>query len=174
MSLSIIQVLAPTIALGAAGYDLHSRRIPNFLTFTAAALGLCLNAVDGGIMGFVDSLSGLGLGLGVFLLFYLAGGMGAGDVKLMGGMGAFLGWEKTLYALFLTALVGGIMAAVQLSLNRSWKANFKSVRILLTARMKDPDGQAGDGLEVSGGNTLPYGVAIALGSILAVFLGNNG
>jgi prepilin peptidase CpaA len=93
-----------------AVYDVRSRRIPNFITLPAIAIGLFLHAAVGGWRQLAAAAAGGLIGGLVFLVFYLAGGMGAGDVKLItaaGCLGGFLGVGKLL---LLTALAGGIMA----------------------------------------------------------------
>src|SRR2546428_8401134 len=83
----------------AAWSDLRTRRIPNSITVTGAAAGLLLQAFYHVVSGAVQSLAGAGLGLAIFLVFYVAGGMGAGDVKLFGAVGAFAGPRPWLWHL---------------------------------------------------------------------------
>lgn len=164
-------ILIVTIAIMAIVFDLLFRRIPNVLTVAAALLGLFLHALWSGMPGFLNSLGGLGLGFGVLLVFYLMGGMGAGDVKLMGGMGALLGVELTEAALIYTALVGGVMAVATVTANRAWKDTLYRLLLLVTLRGKIPDGPEGLKGLGPGRLTIPYGVAIGIGSLLAALLG---
>jgi prepilin peptidase CpaA len=100
-----------TVVLVTATYtDLRSSRIPNSLTFTAMAIGLITHAYLTGAHGILFSLEGLGVGLGLFLLLYASGGIGAGDVKLMGAVGAIVGPYDALIAGLLAILVGGVYA----------------------------------------------------------------
>jgi len=96
-------------ALGAT-YDLSSRRVPNFVTLPAALFGLGLHAALGGWVQLGSSVAAGLVCLLVFAGFYLAGGMGAGDVKLMAAAGCIAGLSHVATLLFLTALAGGIMA----------------------------------------------------------------
>jgi prepilin peptidase CpaA len=73
-------------------------------------LGLLIHAAWAGWRGFGHSVLGLLLGLSFLFVFYLLGGMGAGDVKLMGAAGALLGAPHVAYAFVLTGLLGGLMA----------------------------------------------------------------
>jgi len=159
------------IAIWASYADLCTRRIPNYLTLSAMLLGLGLHAGESGIPGFLDSLGGLGLGFSVFLALYILGGMGAGDVKLMGGMGALLGLKLTAIALIYTALAGGIMAIIQILVNRAWKNTFFNLINIFIIRGKSTT--ACGEIASTKGNALsiPYGIAIGAGSILAVLLG---
>src|ERR1700678_367870 len=93
-----------------AVYDVRSRRIPNFITLPAIVFGLLLHAVFGGWRQVSTAAAG-GLICGlIFLVFYLAGGMGAGDVKLITATGCIAGLSLIGHLLLLTALAGGVMA----------------------------------------------------------------
>src|SRR5437879_6152679 len=94
----------------AAWSDLRTRRIPNSITVTGAAAGLLSHAFYHGVSGAVQSLAGAGLGLAIFLVFYVAGGMGAGDVKLFAAVGAFAGPQAVVVVFVFTALLGGLAA----------------------------------------------------------------
>jgi prepilin peptidase CpaA len=90
--------------------DLTQRRIPNLLTGPTMLAALLAYGLLGGMEGLLFSLRGLAFGLAVFLAPYLLGGMGAGDVKLMGGVGAVLGPAHTFIAILFIAIAGGCMA----------------------------------------------------------------
>ncbi len=90
--------------------DLRSRRIPNWLVLPFLGAGVLASCWFHGWHGLVQSLSGAGLGLLLYGVFFLVGGMGAGDVKLCAVIGAWIGHSQLLMALLLTALVGGVMA----------------------------------------------------------------
>src|SRR5580700_4645064 len=93
-----------------AVYDVRSRRIPNFITVPAIAFGLLLHAIVGGWWQLATAAAG-GLICGlIFFVFYLAGGMGAGDVKLITAAGCLGGFSGIGNLLILTALAGGVMA----------------------------------------------------------------
>ena len=98
-------------ALIASYHDVHTRRIPNRLTFSAALLALAAHlAFDGwAAMGFA-ALAALAAGSAMFL-FFLAGGMGAGDVKLMAAVACFTGLSPLGTLLIATALAGALYAA---------------------------------------------------------------
>ena len=107
---SAIIIILTVVLLTAAYTDLRSSRIPNLLTFTAIAIGLIAHAWLAGFQGIVFSLEGLGVGLGIFALLYASGGIGAGDVKLMGAVGAMVGPHDVLITGLLAILIGGIYA----------------------------------------------------------------
>jgi prepilin peptidase CpaA len=95
-------------ALIGSGYDIREHRIPNLLTGTSIIAGLLLHGILGGWGQLGSSaLAGLIGGL-VFALFYRAGGMGAGDVKLMIAVGCLMGLAPLRLMLLATSLAGAI------------------------------------------------------------------
>jgi prepilin peptidase CpaA len=97
-------------ALLALIWDLWKGRIPNRITYSGMVAALGLRALLGGWHGLLDGLVGGLLGGGIFLLFFLVGGMGAGDVKLMTAIGLFGGVRQTMVMMVVAALAGGILA----------------------------------------------------------------
>lgn len=116
----MIWLLSIAILIGvlATAEDLWRRQISNKITVAAFALGLAAQTLLHGLKGAGDSLGGTVLGFVVFFIFFLMGGMGAGDIKLMAGFGAVLGVSQTLQAAFLTAIVGGLVALLYLLVRR--------------------------------------------------------
>lgn len=162
---------ATLAALLGAGFDLKSRRIPNLLTGPAFLAGVLLHLALGGWRGGLTALSaGLLCGL-VFVILYMAGGMGAGDVKLMAAAGALAGLPNVASLLLLTALAGGVMAVGLALLRGQLKQTLRNV-VALTAHHQ----QAGlrPHPELNVGNAamlrLPYGVAIAAGCSISFCL----
>jgi len=152
-------------------YDVRSRRIPNFITLPAIVFGLLLHAVVGGWRQSVAAaFAGLICGL-VFLIFYLAGGMGAGDVKLIAAAGCLAGLSLIGNLLVWTALAGGAMA-IGLALYRRELLN--TLRNLLTLAAHHQRMGLTPHPEINVGNKralrLPYALAIAAGSALSLCL----
>jgi len=104
--------LAVALAVVAGVLDWRSRRIPNWLTVPGLAVGIGVNTLLLGWAGAKSSLLGAGLGLLLLLPFVLIRSLGAGDWKLTGAMGAFLGPGNLLDVLLITVLAAGVMAAV--------------------------------------------------------------
>ncbi len=96
----------------AAVLDLRFQRIPNNLTYPAAAAGIALHCVGATtvLVGLKDSLLGLALGFGVLFLGYMFGGIGGGDVKLAAALGALVGLDVTVLGLLYMGLIGGALA----------------------------------------------------------------
>ena len=107
-------VVLPVIVLVtvATRADVQTRRIPNSLTFPAMLLALVVHGVMGGRLGLLGSLAGLGLCLGVMLPGWLLRWMGAGDVKLMMAVGAWLAFPQAVLALLASFVAGGLISAV--------------------------------------------------------------
>lgn len=102
--------VALTAALIAAATDLWKYRIYNLLSWPLLLSGLIYHSVAGGGNGGAAALVGLLVGMVPFLLLYLIGGMGAGDVKLMAGLGAWLGPALTLQVVLISWLAAGVYA----------------------------------------------------------------
>src|SRR5262249_23117518 len=101
--------------------DLRWRTIPNWLTAPSILVGLGFHTVMNQLEGFVFSLEGAAGGLGVFVILYMCGWMGAGDVKLFAAVGSFLGPAQTLSAAIVIALVGGLLALGTFGLRLGWR-----------------------------------------------------
>src|SRR5436309_13402218 len=101
MSLTVPSWSAAAVAVlttTAAATDLRSRRIPNWLTFPARVLGLAAHGVAGGSSGLTQGVLGALVAGGLLLPGWLLGWMGAGDVKLMAAVGAWLSFPVSLFA----------------------------------------------------------------------------
>jgi prepilin peptidase CpaA len=153
----------------AAAFDLSTRRIPNALTVSAIILAIVLRAaVSGGAV--LIGLVGAGLALLVMLPLFAMRGAGGGDAKLMIVVGAFLGPQGFVVALLATALVGGLMsivAAVRSGVILPVLFNTSGVLGWMCTF-----GRRGERttLVSSGAVSVPYGVAIAIGSVVALFI----
>src|SRR5579884_1432672 len=104
--------IAVVIGLAATIEDLARRQVSNWICGAALIAGLGLHIATEGWRGGVTALLGTITGFGVFLVFYLLGGMGGGDVKLMAGFGAVLGVKRLLEAALWTAACGGVFAVL--------------------------------------------------------------
>ncbi|KJV05886.1 A24 family peptidase [Methylocucumis oryzae] len=108
-SLPVPALLLIVLLLLASCIDFFSHKIPNWLSFGLLGLGLALQGYCFGLAGFGASLAGGVLGLVLLLPFYLLKSLGAGDVKLMAGVGSFLGAESVIYAVAATIICGGLL-----------------------------------------------------------------
>lgn len=154
-------VIAVLVGLAAIVDDLWRRRISNWISATALAAGLIWQLSENGLPGILYGVGGAVVGFVVFLVFYVLGGMGGGDVKLMTGFGALLGAGRLLEAALWTAGVGGLLALGVLAV--------RAVRRKLTGK------GSGAGLpeklpeqEAERRESIPYAPAIALGVWLSL------
>ena len=112
--------------------DLKWRRIPNLLTFGAAALALVFHGVTAGVPGVVNAVLGWLVGTALFLPFFLLRGMGGGDVKLLAALGAWTGPGAAFWLAIYASLAGGVLAVV-VSLARGYLGTaLGNIRSLLT------------------------------------------
>jgi len=145
--------------------ELKERRIPNWLTLSGMALGLLIAYLNHAL---ASSIIGLLIGFGFLFIFYVFGGVGGGDVKLMGASGALLGVHLIQPALVYTAFIGAFLAIMMLI----WRRDFW-LRIALGFKKlafwrKDPVAE----LQHPAPIAVPYGMAIALGCLLALLEGS--
>lgn len=175
-----LELVYGSIALACAAVgavcDARTRRIPNWLTGPSIFLGLVLHFVLGSwYAGFAGGWRALGvaalggiIGGAVFLLFYLAGGMGAGDVKLITAVCTLAGLGRVTEILILTALMGGILAVAVALYHRRLKETLTNITVLAVHH-----GSSGlqPHSDLNVGNSknlrLPYGIAIAAGTALS-------
>jgi prepilin peptidase CpaA len=178
MSLSIdvfLIIFLSIILIAAAVNDLRFQKIPNLLIYPGMAIALGYHFVMSGLDGLLFSAGGLGLGIAILILPYLMGGMGAGDAKLMGAVGAILGAKGVFVAFLFTAIAGGIYALILLVFNRRYFRGFfarqaTTLKTFMFIRQFVPI--PGDPKEKK--TKLCYGAAIAVGTLLSVFLEFSG
>lgn len=145
--------------LAAVVEDLRSRSISNWTSGGALIAGLAFHTVNTGLPGLGHAALGTLIGFGVFLVFYLLGGMGGGDVKLMAGFGALLGASSIVQAALFTALCGGVMAVLYLAFRGVWR------------KLGPPRPASGsDPADKKAADCIPYAPAIALGAWLALLI----
>jgi prepilin peptidase CpaA len=154
-------LLIVIVGLAAVIEDLGWRRISNWTSGSALAGGLIVHYLQKGWSGAWHSLLGALIGFGVFLVFYLLGGMGGGDVKLMSGFGALLGDGRILTAALLAAASGGVMALGYLAV----RGLYRRSKIWSGGAVKPGEDKPG---EVKSGESIPYAPAITVGAWLAL------
>lgn len=164
----IVAVLALAVAIWAGWLDWRSRRIPNWLTVPALATGIAANTLAWGWPGAKAALEGAGLALALLLPLVLARGLGAGDWKLMGALGAFLGPSRLVVVLLGTVFIAGLMAVAQMVRSRRVIQTLSNLWVLLLAIATfGIRGQRENlTLDNPGLMALPFGVAAALSTIL--------
>jgi len=166
--------MAEAFALGigavACATDIRSSRIPNLLTFSAILAGLLFHALlpQGG--GLTLALLGMVAGLLVFFPIFALGAMGAGDVKLMAALGAWLGWQPVIYVALYGAVAGGILA-LALALWRGYlRTAAQNIKSLLTFwAIEGIKPLPALTLEAGTGLRLPYALPIMVGLLVTLW-----
>ncbi|MFN0198972.1 MAG: prepilin peptidase [Planctomycetaceae bacterium] len=156
------------LLIWAAIIDGKQLRVPNWLTYPMVISGWIFGISVGGWAGLGASLMGTAVGLLTLLPLYSVGGMGAGDVKLMAGMGAWLGVRITFYAFCVSVVVGAVMAVAMVLYHRKWSHHAANFLMILSEwkEVKNPKELAAIAAERKPRMMLlPYGIPICIGSI---------
>jgi len=167
----LLTALAAVLLLAVA-WDFATARIPNWITIPAAVGALVWHATVAGWAGLLTAASGWLVGIALLLVPWLLGGLGGGDAKLMGAVGAFLGPKGCLVAFFGTALVGGVAAIALLAWHGALGSAFRRwLRMGTLMTLGLPGYEAPTAPERT--PRLRYGFAIALGTIGVLLLGKR-
>jgi len=159
------------LAIVAALWDVRTGRVPNVLTFGAAVAGVVWSIATAGVDGFGTSLLGCLVGLALFFPLFALGGMGAGDVKLLAAIGAWLGPLGAAYTALWGSLAGGVLALVVGVSHGYLREAFRNVLALLAVwRTVGPSPVAGMTLTDSRAPRIAYAVPIGIGAIAALWL----
>jgi prepilin peptidase CpaA len=169
--MSPVAAVVLVVAFIACVTDVRTRRIPNALTFGAAALAILFHLTASGLPGLQTALLGWLVGLVVFLPFFLLGGMGAGDVKLLAALGAWLGPGDAFWLAIYASLAGGVMGLV-VALARGYLAtalrNLKNLLVFWWYVGPRPM----DSVTLDGGTgpRLAYALPMFVGTMVTVWL----
>lgn len=150
--------------------DITDNRIPNIVLFPALLLAFVCNSLAAGFPGFTDCLLGLALGMAVLFPFYYTGGTSAGDVKLLGVVGALLGVEGALVAGIATLIFGGALGILFIT----WRL-IKPVLMMYATRLVRSGGSIGPSTfsplipDNTGSTDFPYAPAILCGTYFALW-----
>lgn len=185
VAMSVIALLSALLLL-ASWQDAKSHRIPNKLVFSGAALGLMLNSFlpEGfgftsqlpGAIGFFSALAGLGIGLGILLPFYMLRTLGAGDVKLMAMVGAFVGPDAVISIILVTFLIGGLLAiiiAMKKGVFKEMFGNLKQMAIGSYFKLALHEMPTVDDMPQTAAK-MPYAIAIAAATFVYIILADKG
>jgi len=168
VSFRVVAVLM--IALAAVVCDLRTRRIPNVLTFGGALAALVYAAVAAGPSGVLTAAGGWLLGAALFLPFFVLRGMGAGDVKLLAALGAWLGPADALWLAIFASMAGGVFAVVVALGSGYLRTAFQNVWVMLTHwRVAGLGPVPGVTLSDVRGPRLAYALPIAAGLVVTLW-----
>jgi len=163
----IIWGFAIVLTLLAGWIDWRSRRLPNWLTVSGFSIGIIANATFFGRAGVKDALIGAGIPLAILLPVVLLRGLGAGDWKLMGALGAIVGRDEILHVLVVTIIFAGLIAFGQMIWQKRVLVTMRNlwelVRGFFIFGLK-PNPEFN--LDNVGASALPFGVAAAAATLL--------
>ncbi len=159
----LVNLLLIALCVSAAVTDLKWNKIFNLQTYPAIICGIPLHSLMAGWDGALFSFSGFLVGSALLFVFFLMGGVGAGDVKLLGAIGALKGITFVLWTMFYTGLIGGAMAISLIiwkgAAGHTLKNMFRFLRHPLTIQDEE---RKKENLYI------PYGVAISAGCLWAL------
>lgn len=160
-------VLVPLMFL-ISYYDTRYRRIPNAFVLGTLISGLAVNTICFGWKGLGNSLLGCLLAFGLMFGVRIFTGLGAGDVKLFGAIGALIGVQQVLPAFLFVVILGGVLSAFAMIRSGTARQTMIGVYQILTGLLPGRELPSRDTFTRSG-VTIPYGIAITCGSVLAMF-----
>jgi prepilin peptidase CpaA len=161
--------LVSVVLIVAAVIDGWALKVPNWITFPFILAGWTWSTAAFGWEGLLWSLAGTAIGLGLLLPAYAIGGMGAGDVKLLAGVGAWVYGMHTFYAFCWTAIIGAILAVAMVLARRAWTKHSNQFWLIFNEilTIRSPDQLASIAAERKPRMLLlPYGIPICIGTVL--------
>jgi prepilin peptidase CpaA len=163
-------VAVVVVALASVYFDLRSRRIPNLLTFGAAAAACVFAVLTGGWSALGWALAGWGVGAALFFPFFALGGMGAGDVKLLAALAAWLGPYESLWLAVYAAMAGGVLG-VLVALGRGYlRTALANVWVMLMHwRVQGLEPVPGMTLKDTQSPRLAYAIPISIGVVCTLW-----
>lgn len=166
------EVLVIAVSIAAAAWDLKFRKVPNWLVLIGLMTGVAMNIMLLGLSGLWASAGGAALGMAILIIPYVLGGVGAGDVKLLGCLGAILGPQRIIPAALYGLIAGGVMSAGLLAFNGKFRPVFRSL-VTDFALMLTPGARPvglGTMRTASPSFLIPYAVPIGIGAIIEAAL----
>ena len=166
----VVPIVVLVIGIVACVTDVRSRKIPNLLTFGATLCGLLFHILVSGLPGLTMSAGGWATGLVLFLPFFLLRGMGAGDVKLLAALGAWLGPMQTIWLALFASIAGGVMALIVAVSTGYLRTTFRNIgNMLLYWYVAGPRPVPDQTLDRSGSPRLAYAIPILVGTVITLW-----
>jgi len=170
-----VTIFLSVLLIASTIIDLKTQKIPNLITLPGMLIALGYHSTMNGLDGLLFSAGGIGVGIGLLIIPYLMGGMGAGDAKLMGAIGGFIGVKAAFFAFLIIAAVGGVYALILVVFYRSnfsgfFRKQFDTLVSFILMQKYIPDIEESEKSRPK----LCYGLAIALGTGIYIFLDTTG
>lgn len=167
----LTNALTVTLAACACVTDLHSHRIPNALTVGGAGAAVAYHALTGGVPALGLSVAGWTLGVLLFVAPFALRGLGGGDVKLIGALGAWVGPGDMLSLALYTALAGAVTALVVAAFHQYLGSALRNIwRLLCHWRVAGPRALPEVSLDTSDAPRLAYALPIFCGTVATLWL----
>ena len=158
------------VALVAVVFDLRTRRIPNVLTFGAAAAALIYAVYDGGLSGLGLAAAGWLAAAALFFPFFALGGTGAGDVKLLAALGAWLGPIESVWLAMFAAMAGGVLGLAVAIARGYLRTAFSNLWVMLMHwRVQGLEPVPGLTLKDTTSPRLAYAIPITIGALCTLW-----
>jgi prepilin peptidase CpaA len=160
--------LVTVVLIVAAVIDGFELKVPNWVTFPFIISGWVYSTAAFGWEGLGWSLVGMLIGLALLLPLYAIGGMGAGDVKLLAGVGAWVYGTHTAYAFAVSAIIGAVLAIAMVLARRGWQKHSAQFLVILNEILVIRNPEQLSAIAAERKSTmllLPYGIPIAIGTI---------
>jgi len=164
-------VMIGVVSLTAAITDARSGKIYNWLTLPVLALAPIWHLLARGLPGLWSSLEGFAATAAILAVLALVAGrgLGGGDLKLLAALGALGGYPYALWMLLFTALSGPVIALPVMLRRRIVGYTLKNLAVNVSARFAAGQKEVSVARGSLGGK-LPYGICIALGAVIAIFV----
>jgi len=160
-------LLLVPIAFAVIYFDVRYRRIPNVIVISTLVAGVIINSAIGSWSGMLGAAEGFALAFAPMFLLHVFGAMGAGDVKLSGAVGAVLGVSIVPLALIIIVMTGAVLAVYSMIRSGRVFSTLHGVLRIFVGIMPGWE-MPRFAMPPDRRNTIPYGVAIMLGSLIAV------
>ncbi len=168
-----MHLLPMAITLSVSGValyiDLYYHKVFNWLTLPAIGIGLILGFIPGQ-GGWLSHLIGFGVGFGIFFIFYILRIIGGGDVKLMAGLGAIMGYPFILGLAFYSLIAGAFLGILEMAINRRVIRGIKNIFMFFKLGIT-PGTKPYIPRESLG--KFPFAVSIFIGVIISFLTGGN-
>ena len=161
-------ILAAAFAVTAGITDFRNRKIPNWLTYPAIPIAILLHWITAGGHAALLSLAGAAVGLGVLLPFVLLGGLGGGDWKLVGALGAFFEPRGLVPVLILTVMINGIIALGLVLWKKRVGQTARNLGRITVSMFKFRAPGADLSVDNPEAEKVPFGIAAAIATLLYV------
>ena len=170
MLIGVVPVVVLAVGVIACVTDVRSRKIPNILTFGAAAGALLFHLWFGGFAGFGLAMAGWATGVLLFLPFFLLRGMGGGDVKLLAALGAWVGPLQVVWLALFASIAGGVMALIVATSRGHLQTMFRNIgSMLLFWYIAGPKPVPEQTLDRSSSPRLAYAIPIFVGTVITLW-----